>query len=535
MTLPPVFILAGGLGTRLGERIQDTPKPLIEVAGDPFLIHQLRLLARHGITEVVLGVGYLGERIEERIGAERFGIEIRYSYDAPGLDGTLGAVRRALPLLGERFLVLYGDTYLRIDYAEAARSWEASGLPALMTVLRNEGRWDTSNAVFAEGRVSAYDKESQTPEMQWIDYGLGGLTSAALAAVPQQETDLAVLYRALASSGELCGYEATNRFYEIGTPAALAEADQFLRGEGTGGDEGAAETAPQDLTCRICSAESEIVGTVDGRYSKRRFELARCAACGYGFVVDPWLDYEQIYDDRYYAGMGADPLVDYHFELEHPTRSVRAYEWAGIERAIDDLAGGRDPSRRWLDFGCGNGGLVRHLLRRESADAVGFEEGSIAAEARTLGIPIIGREDLEGMDGSFDVVTAIEVMEHTADPVAELRQMRRLMKPGGLLFITTGNAEPYADRLAEWRYVLPEIHISFFEPRTLEQAYRAAGFRPQRVPRGTGFDNVLKFKVLKNLRLRRRSWVTDLVPARPLGFAADRLTRLSQHPVGRAV
>jgi NDP-sugar pyrophosphorylase family protein len=228
----PVCLLAGGLGTRLGETVRDTPKPLLELAGEPFLLHQLRLLSSYGVERVVLCVGYLGERIEAAIGPERFGIEIAYSYDAPELDGTLGAIRRAAPLLGERFLILYGDTYLRVDYAAAARVWEESGAPGLMVVLRNEGRWDTSNALYADGRVVAYDKRAPTPEMHWIDYGLGGLEAAALNLVSAAETDLSGLYHELAAKGDLCGYEATERFYEIGTPAALAEADAFLRGQG---------------------------------------------------------------------------------------------------------------------------------------------------------------------------------------------------------------------------------------------------------------------------------------------------------------
>jgi MurNAc alpha-1-phosphate uridylyltransferase len=128
--LPPVCILAGGRGTRLRELVATTPKPLITLAGEPFLFHQLRLLAGHGATRVVLCVGYLGELIEQRVGADRFGIEIAYSYDSPQLDGTLSAIRRARPLLGERFLVLYGDTYLRLDYGAGARAWWASGLAA---------------------------------------------------------------------------------------------------------------------------------------------------------------------------------------------------------------------------------------------------------------------------------------------------------------------------------------------------------------------------------------------------------------------
>ena len=227
--MPPVCILAGGLGTRLGERVRDTPKPLLEVAGEPFLIHQLRLLAKHSVREVVLCVGYLGEQIEAQIGHERFGIDLRYSFDeVAGLDGTLGAIRRALPVLGERFLVLYGDTYLRIDYGAVARRWRESGLPAVMTVLRNEGRWDTSNVIYRHGMVLRYDKRAPSPEMRWIDYGLGGLTVRALDRVAASETDLAVLYARLAETDELLGFEASERFYEIGTAPALVETEAFL-------------------------------------------------------------------------------------------------------------------------------------------------------------------------------------------------------------------------------------------------------------------------------------------------------------------
>jgi NDP-sugar pyrophosphorylase family protein len=233
-SLPPVCILAGGLGTRLGARVRDVPKAMVEVAGAPFLMHQLRLLSAHGVREVVICVGHRGEVLAERTGAERFGVRIAYSYDTPRLDGTLGAIRRALPLLPERFLVLYGDTYLRIDYAAADRAWRDSRLPALMTVLHNEGRWGPSNAVYEDGRVSAYSKQRMTPEMRWIDYGLGGLSVDAVRAAPPDERDLAALYSRLARRGELCGVLATMRFYEIGTPEALAETDAFLRSDPLG-------------------------------------------------------------------------------------------------------------------------------------------------------------------------------------------------------------------------------------------------------------------------------------------------------------
>ncbi len=226
--LPPICILAGGLGTRLGDRVRQIPKPLIEVAGAPFLVHQLRLLAAHGAREVVLCVGYLGEQIEACIGPERFGIEVAFSFDGAEPLGTLGAIRRAAPQLGERFLVLYGDTYLRIDYAGVTEAWRRSELPAVMTVLRNEGRWDRSNAAVEDGRVSHYDKKAPDSSMRWIDYGLGVLEASTLGLVHASETDLSTLYTCLAERGQLLAYEATERFYEIGSPSALAETDEFL-------------------------------------------------------------------------------------------------------------------------------------------------------------------------------------------------------------------------------------------------------------------------------------------------------------------
>ena len=210
--LPPVCILAGGLGTRLKDRVREIPKPLLEVAGRPFLDHQLRLLAANGATRAVLCVGYLGELIERTIGSRAHGIEIAYSYDGPELAGTLGAIRRAQPLLGDAFLVLYGDTYLRIDYRAVSEAWLRSGYPAVMTVLRNDNLWEPSNAVFRDGRVECYRKGEHTPEMRWIDYGLGGLTAGALAVAPTDEHDLSGLYRLLAERGELMGFEARERF-----------------------------------------------------------------------------------------------------------------------------------------------------------------------------------------------------------------------------------------------------------------------------------------------------------------------------------
>ena len=243
--LLPVCVLAGGLGTRLGRLAQSAPKALVEVAGEPFVFQQLRLLSDNGASRVVLCVGHKGEMIEDAVGATRFGLEVAYSYDSPGLDGTLGAIRRALPLLGDRFLVMYGDTFLPIDFRDVQRVWLKSGLPAVMTVLRNDDMWGRSNAVFRRGLVVAYDKKTPSPEMSWIDYGLGGLSSESVAAAPAHERDLSELYTELARKGALLGYEAVERFHEIGTPEALEETRSYFA---SGREHGTAAAGPTKPT-----------------------------------------------------------------------------------------------------------------------------------------------------------------------------------------------------------------------------------------------------------------------------------------------
>jgi NDP-sugar pyrophosphorylase family protein len=223
-----VCILAGGRGTRLGPLTEDLPKPLIPVAGRPFIEHQLLLLREHRARRIVISVGYRGAAIEAAIGdGRRLGLEIEYVPDGPRPLGTAGAIAHALPLLGAAFLVLYGDTYLRIDYGAVARARERSGLPALMTVLRNSDRWEPSNAIYAKGRVTAYDKRQPPSGARWIDYGLLALTPSAFA--DGATGDLADLQAELATRGRMAGYLARRRFYDIGTPERLRETEAFLR------------------------------------------------------------------------------------------------------------------------------------------------------------------------------------------------------------------------------------------------------------------------------------------------------------------
>jgi NDP-sugar pyrophosphorylase family protein len=163
---PPVAILAGGRATRLLPLTQDLPKALVPVAGEPFISHQLKLLRREGIDRVVLCLGHLGERVQDYVVDGRgFDLAVDYSFDGEQPLGTGGALKRAIPLLGDSFFVLYGDSYLDIAYSEPLAIFRKSGAGALMTVLRNEGRWDRSNVRFDGDRVLCYDKKDPTPDM----------------------------------------------------------------------------------------------------------------------------------------------------------------------------------------------------------------------------------------------------------------------------------------------------------------------------------------------------------------------------------
>ena len=225
----PVAILAGGLATRLRPITETIPKGLVEVAGKPFLESQLTYLRDQGFRRIVLCVGYLGDQIEERYGdGSSLGVDLRYSHDGPVLLGTGGALRRALPMLGAGFLVLYGDSYLPVDFRQVVEAFRQQTLPALMTVYRNEDRWDGSNVFFEGSRILQYSKRKRTPEMRHIDYGLMVFQASVFGRYDASPLDLADILEDLVARNELAGLEVSQRFYEIGSHSGLAELDRFL-------------------------------------------------------------------------------------------------------------------------------------------------------------------------------------------------------------------------------------------------------------------------------------------------------------------
>ena len=226
----PVALLAGGLATRLRPITAKIPKLLVEVAGEPFFSHQLKLLKAAGLTRIVLCVGYLGEQIVDLYkDGSAYGVDIKYSFDGAKLLGTAGALIQAMPLLGDSFYVLYGDSYLPIDYRKIGDHFLASGKKGLMTVFENKGLYDSSNVWFQNGEIKVYDKKVKLPEMKHIDYGLGLFKASAFESYSKTEVvDLAEVQKSLVSQKELCGYEMKDRFYEIGSPEGLAELNTLL-------------------------------------------------------------------------------------------------------------------------------------------------------------------------------------------------------------------------------------------------------------------------------------------------------------------
>jgi NDP-sugar pyrophosphorylase family protein len=230
------IILAGGLGTRLGDRTADKPKAMVTVAGEPFLRHQLRLLYDGGVRDVVICIGYRGLLIEDEIARHcPPGMSIRCISDGQRLRGTAGAIRRAVEhgFTDDRFMVLHGDSYLTADLGDVWRSFDSDNFRCLMTVWRG-GIHEACNAGLGDGRVVVFRKgesRSYHPSMNHIDCGLGIIGAEVLLELvpPGVPFDLADVYESVAAQGQLQAYEVEERFHEIGSESGLAELDRLLR------------------------------------------------------------------------------------------------------------------------------------------------------------------------------------------------------------------------------------------------------------------------------------------------------------------
>jgi len=226
----PVAILAGGLASRLRPITEKIPKALIEIAGKPFIFHQLQYLRKEGIKKVVLCLGYHCEMIQEKVGdGSKFDLDITYSYDGGFLLGTGGSIKKALPLLDENFYVLYGDSFLPIHFSPIEESFLKRQKPAMMTVIMNENKWDKSNVIFKDGLVLEYNKKKPKLAMKFIDYGLSVLSKSLFDKYEVNVVfDLADFYHLLSIQNQLAGFEVNERFYEIGSHQGIKETELYL-------------------------------------------------------------------------------------------------------------------------------------------------------------------------------------------------------------------------------------------------------------------------------------------------------------------
>jgi NDP-sugar pyrophosphorylase family protein len=225
----PVVILAGGLATRLEELSKSVPKSLIQIKGEPFIFHQLRLLKKNEAEKIIFCLGHMGDQIEEVLGdGKEFGLEVKYSYDGPELLGTGGAIKNALPLLPDFFMILYGDSYLDINYREIAKAYLYSGKQGLMTIYRNKNLYEKSNVFFLNGEIKLYDKKTSDVNMEYVDYGISCLSKEVFKSWDKQNFDLADILTSLSIKKELAGYEVNERFYEIGSKAGIEDLENYL-------------------------------------------------------------------------------------------------------------------------------------------------------------------------------------------------------------------------------------------------------------------------------------------------------------------
>jgi NDP-sugar pyrophosphorylase family protein len=237
--MPPVVILAGGVATRLRPITETIPKSMIAVAGKPFIAQQLFLLRKNGIKKAVICCGHLSKQIEDFVkDGSQFGLSVTFSNDGEKLLGTGGAIKKALPLLEDEFFVMYGDSYLTVDFKDVYDHFLKESNTGLMTVLKNHNAWDKSNIVFKEGRIIIYDKKNKTQDMDYIDYGLGILKRSAFDAMGEKQVfDLSELYQDIISKKKMTGYIVSERFYEIGSLNGLTETEKYiLKTKGAGNE-----------------------------------------------------------------------------------------------------------------------------------------------------------------------------------------------------------------------------------------------------------------------------------------------------------
>lgn len=280
--------------------------------------------------------------------------------------------------------------------------------------------------------------------------------------------------------------------------------------------------------CAVCGRDSKKVGWQKG-LGGRQFQLNQCLSCGFAFVSQPRTDFHNIYNENYYLGKGADPTINHVFEFYNPKTSIRQLEFSGLLKIYKELCPNKGS---WLDFGCGVGGLVRYCLEKK-IDIVGCDDGWGANLARSQKLPVLSIDELIKSGKKFEFITAIEVLEHCHNPIEVMQSIHQLLKPGGILFLTTGNIEPWQSNLLNFEYTkIPDVHISFFTPNSLRIVLEKAGFNPVNYYLSEGMVEVLKFKILKGLGFINVPPLMNHLPWNFIARVVNRRYKTSLMPYG---
>ena len=279
--------------------------------------------------------------------------------------------------------------------------------------------------------------------------------------------------------------------------------------------------------CPICNHLTIYVGAKYG--AKISFRFNKCNHCKFIYVENFRSDFANIYDLKYYSGKGVDPKVRYLKQNELKHKSIKTFEHDGIFKVFNKLCIGQ---KKWLDYGCGMGGLVKYANKR-GIDAVGYDEGIAYNFAKQSGIPILNKLELDGLSNSFDFISAIEVIEHVSDPLDLFHNFRRLLKPRGILFLTTGNSRPFNNSVLKWHYTnYPDTHISFYEPYTLRFIMRKYGFSPGLLQLNDGYSEIIKYKFLNYLGFDNKKMFFNLIPLKLICRLIDYRYQLTEQPYG---
>lgn len=269
-----------------------------------------------------------------------------------------------------------------------------------------------------------------------------------------------------------------------------------------------------NINCKICGTPCNFICNKSGRlFPDRKFTLYHCPRCGFYFVSNPCCEYDRIYDKNYYHGEGADPLIDYFYEIEHPENTIRHFEYRGILSIINNLVK-NNKKTEWLDMGCGMGGLIQYARAHSSYSVQGYDTGYGATYAAEHGIPVISEDELKKSQDRFDIITSVETLEHVEDPRDFIQLVARCLKPGGYFFFTTGNSEPFSRTICTWNYFIPEIHVSLFCEKSIATLFEMSGLEYIGLSDSEreGYIEIYKYKILKNLKVKNDHFVLRFIP-----------------------